>query len=115
MSKRDDTVRLRHMLEHAREAVALMEGKSRSDLESSRLHLLAIIRLIEVVGEAASRVSKATQRKYPQIPWPQIIGMRNRLIHGYDVVDIGIGWQTVTEELSPLSAELERSLSPEDA
>jgi uncharacterized protein with HEPN domain len=107
MSKHDDMVRLRHMLEHAREAVALIQGKSRPDLESSRLHTLALIRLIEIVGEAASRVSKATQSLHPQIPWPQIIGMRNRLIHGYDVVDIGIVWQTVTEELPPLIAELE--------
>jgi len=108
MSKHDDMVRLRHMLEHAREAVVLMQDKNRSNLESSRLHTLALIRLIEIVGEAANRVSKATQRKYPQIPWSQIIGMRNRLIHGYDVVDIGIIWQTVTEELPPLIAELER-------
>jgi len=108
MSKHDDMVRLCHMLEHAREAVALMQDKNRSDLESSRLHTLALIRLIEIIGEAASRVSKATQRQHTQIPWPQIIGMRNRLIHGYDVVDIGIVWQTVTEELPPLIAELER-------
>jgi len=115
MSKHDDRVRLRHMLDHAREAVALMEGKNRSDLETSRLHLLAIVRLIEVVGEAAGRVSKATQRRHPQIPWPQIIGMRNRLIHGYDVVDIGVVWQTVSEELSPLIAELEQVLSSENS
>ncbi|HKA53165.1 MAG TPA: DUF86 domain-containing protein [Candidatus Binatia bacterium] len=114
MPKHDDVVRLRHMLEHAREAIVLMEGKNHADLESSRLHLLAIVRLVEIIGEAASRVSQATQRKYPQIPWPQIIGMRNRLVHGYDVVDIGIVWQTVNEELSPLIAELERILSTED-
>jgi uncharacterized protein with HEPN domain len=114
MSKHDDMVRLRHMLEHAREAVVLMQDKNRSDLDNSRLHVLALVRLVEIVGEAASRVSKATQRRHPQVPWPQIIGMRNRLIHGYDVVDLGIVWQTVTEELPPLIDELERILSPKD-
>lgn len=114
MSKHDDMVRLRHMLEHAREAVVLMQDKNRSDLDNSRLHVLALVRLVEIVGEAASRVSKATQRRHPQVPWPQIIGMRNRLIHGYDVVDLGIVWRTVTEELPPLIDELERILSPKD-
>ena len=90
MSKHNDEVRLRHMLEHAREAVALVAGKDRSDLDTSRMLSLALVRLIEIIGEAANRVSKTGQKQLSQVPWPQIIGMRNRLIHGYDVVDLDI-------------------------
>lgn len=114
MSKHDDTKSLRHMLEHASEAVALVRDMNRSNLYTSRLHVLALTRLIEVVGEAASRVSKTRRSRYPQIPWPQIIGMRNRLIHGYDAIDLDILWQTVMEELPPLIAELEQILAREE-
>ena len=100
------------MLEHAREAVALVGGKDRSDLDISRMLSLALVRLIEIVGEAANRVAKTRQRQLSQVPWPQIIGMRNRLIHGYDVVDLDIVWQTVTEELPPLITILEKIVPP---
>ena len=111
MSKHDDMVRLRHMLEHAREAVALIQDKNRPDLEGSRLHTLALIRLIEIVGEAASRVSKARQRQHPQILWPQIIGMRNRLIHGYWSVDLLLVWNVIESDLPTLKAEVERLIA----
>jgi uncharacterized protein with HEPN domain len=112
MSKHNDEVRLRHMLEHAREAVALVAGKDRSDLDTSRMLSLALVRLIEIIGEAANRVAKTRQRQLSQVPWSQIIGMRNRLIHGYDVVDFDIVWQTVTKELPPLITILEKIVPP---
>ena len=99
------------MLEHAREAVALVGGKDRSDLDISRMLSLALVRLIEIIGEA-NRVAKTRQKQLSQIPWPQIIGMRNRLIHGYDVVDLDIVWQTVTEEVPPLITILEKIVPP---
>jgi len=108
MSKHEDAVRLRHMLEHASEAVALISGKNRPDLDTNRVLQLALVRLIEIVGEAANRVSKEAQEQYKQIPWPQIISTRNRLIHGYEFVDYDVLWQTVTEELPELIAELEK-------
>ena len=115
MSKHDDEVSLRHMLEHAREAVTFVAGKDRSDLEASRMLSLALVRLIEIVGEAANRVSKTRQKQFPQLPWERIIGMRNRLIHGYDVVDLDIVWQTVTEELPSLITILEKITPQEDS
>jgi uncharacterized protein with HEPN domain len=115
MSKHNDEVRLRHMLEHAREAIVLMVGKDRSHLNAERMLSLALVRLIEIVGEAANRVSKARQRQLSQIPWPQIIGMRNRLVHGYDAVDLDIVWQTVTEELPALLAVLEQIVPPQNS
>jgi len=68
MSKHDDEVRLRHMLEHAREAVAFVVGKDRSDLEASRILSLALVRLIEIVGEAANRVSKQGKNSFRKFP-----------------------------------------------
>jgi len=88
MSKRSSDIRLRHMLDHAREAIVLAEDKTREDLDLDRLLELALVRLLEIVGEAASRVPQEECVKYPEIPWAQIVGLRNRLIHGYDAVDL---------------------------
>src|SRR5918999_6061466 len=84
MSRHDDAVRLRHMLEHTREAVTPVRGKERQDLDSERVLSLALIRLLEIIGEAASRVTKELQAQNPGVAWSQIVGPRNRLIHGYD-------------------------------
>ena len=66
-----------------------------------------------MVGEAAARVTHGGQAKYPSIPWQQIVGMRNRLIHGYDQVDLDILWDTIEVDLPPLITELEKILEPE--
>ncbi len=107
MSSQNDDIRLRHMLDYAREAILLAENRGRSDLDADRMLQLSLVRLVEIVGEAATRVSDSTRQRHPQIPWPQIAGMRNRLIHGYDFVDYDILWQTVTEDLPALVAALE--------
>lgn len=111
MSKRDPAVFYRHMLDHAREAVALVRGKTRADLDTDRLLNLALVRLLEIIGEAANRVPKEEQTRHPQIPWPQIVSLRNRLIHGYDSVDFDILWQIVAQDLPPLIAILETIVS----
>jgi len=64
--------------------------------------------LLEILGEAANRIPREEQARYPEIPWPQIIGLRNRLIHGYDSIDFDIMWQIVTIDLPPLVATLEK-------
>jgi uncharacterized protein with HEPN domain len=99
------------MLDHAREAVELARGRTRTDLDTDRLLNLALVRLLEIVGEAANRVPKEEQTQYPRVPWPQIVGLRNRLIHGYDAVDFDILWQIVTVDLPPLIIELEALLA----
>jgi uncharacterized protein with HEPN domain len=109
MNEHDDRVRLRHMLDYAREAVALTQGRSREDLDQDRLLQLGLVRFIEIVGEAATRVTQETRSQYPHIPWPQITGMRNRLIHGYDSVDYDILWQTIKKDLPDLIAGLEQA------
>ena len=108
MTQHDDAVRLRHMLEHAREAVVLCEGENRANLSADRTLELALTRLVEIVGEAASRVPRAGQERYPEIPWAEIIGLRNRLVHGYDAVDLDILWDIIEIDLPPLIASLEK-------
>lgn len=110
MSRDDPQVRLHHMLAYAREAVELMRNRERADLDTDRSLGLAIIRCVEIVGEAAGRVPVAIRRRYSKVPWAQIIGMRNRLVHGYDIVDYDIVWSTVTRDLPPLISELEKLL-----
>lgn len=107
MSRLDATTALRDMLDHAREAVSLAQGKTRTDLDSDRLLNLALVRLLEIVGEAASRVPEEERARHTEIPWPQIISLRNRLIHGYDSVDFDILWQIVSVDLPSLIVALE--------
>jgi uncharacterized protein with HEPN domain len=104
---------LLQMLKHAREAVAFARGKSRADLDAERLLSLALTRLLEIIGEAAGRVPEGVRARHPEIPWPQIVGLRNRLIHGYDSVDLDILWQVVTGDLPPLITSLESIIAEE--
>ena len=108
MSRHDDTVRLRHMLDHAREAVVLSRGRSRNDLDSDRTLNLALVRLMEIIGEAASRVPEESRRRHSSISWSQIVSLRNRLIHGYDSVDMDILWRILQEDIPSLITEPER-------
>lgn len=113
MSKRSKDVPLRHMLDHAREASTFVEGKRREDLDGDRMRTLALVRLLEIVGEAAGRVPEDVRAAHPQVPWAQIVALRNRLIHGYDSVDLDILWQILTRDLPPLIAGLEAILASE--
>lgn len=98
------------MLDHAKEAADLIAGKDRTELQRNRILELALIRLVEIVGEASAKVSTEMQAKYSSIPWSQVIGMRNRLIHGYDSVDVDVLWDTIEVDLPPLIAEIEQIL-----
>ena len=108
MTQHNDMIRLQHMLDHAKEAIELIAGKDKAELQRDRVLELALIRLIEIVEEACAKVSSSTQLKYPSIPWPQIIGMRNRLIHGYDSVDLDVLWDTIEVDLPPLVDVLDK-------
>jgi uncharacterized protein with HEPN domain len=96
-------VRIRHMLDHSREAVELTRGRLRADLDTDRMLNLSLVRLVEVVGEAASSVPEEFRMRFPEIPWRQIVGMRNRLIHGYQTVDFDILWAIVEQDLPVLT------------
>ncbi len=106
MSRHESTLRLQHMLDQSPEAVEMLSGKSREDLDRDRQLNLALVRLLEIVGEAANRVPPEDRERYRNIPWYEIIGLRNRLIHGYDSVDFDVLWQIIHEDLPVLIAEL---------
>ncbi|MBI5197642.1 MAG: DUF86 domain-containing protein [Nitrospirae bacterium] len=105
MTRHESMVRLRHMLDHAREAVEMVKGRVRSDLDTDRQLNLSLVRLLEIIGEAASRVPREECDRYPDIPWSDIVGLRNRLIHGYDDVDFDILWQILTDDLPPFISD----------
>jgi len=98
------------MLDAARKARRFVQDRERADLEMDEMLSLAIIRLLEIVGEAAAHVSEPVQVGLPDIPWRQIMGARNRLIHGYFDVDLDIIWAILQDDLPPLIAQLEQLL-----
>ena len=110
MTPPEDEVLLRDMLDHARKAIAATRGRVREDLDRDDLLAAGLERFIEVVGEAASKVSEPTRRQLPGIPWREIVGMRNRLVHGYASVDHGITWDVATVDLPEPVAALESAL-----
>ncbi len=113
MSRRDIEVRLRHMLDFARKAVTFCRDRERVDLDRDEILALALLRLLEVIGEAARHVPPEFREQHPVIPWRDITGMRDRLIHAYTTVDMDIVWTVATERLPPLIAELEKLVPPE--
>jgi uncharacterized protein with HEPN domain len=102
----EDRVRLRHMVEAGESAVQFVAGRQRADLDEDRMLLFAVVRAIEVFGEAASQLSAETRATHASIPWRTIIGMRNRLIHAYFEINTEIVWQTVTQEIPALLTQL---------
>lgn len=112
MTRHDDTTSLRHMLDYATEAAEMAKNRQRHDLETDRQFYLALTHLVEIVGEAAARISPEGRARWPTIPWRDVTGLRNRLIHGYDDVDLDILWTIVQADLPPLMAELRRILTP---
>lgn len=111
--RKDDEIRLRHMRDAAQEALAFSRDRSRSDLENDRMLEHSLVRCIEIIGEAASQVTKETQRQLPDIPWPSMVAMRNRLIHAYFDIDLDRVWDTVIDDLLPLLAALDNILPEE--
>ena len=109
----NDEIRLRHMLDAAREAMSFSNGRNRDDLDVDRQLVLALVKAVEIVGEAASRTSEATRNELPGVPWESIIGMRNRLVHAYYAINLDILWSTVQEDLPDLIARLEPLVPPE--
>lgn len=96
------------MLEAAREALSFMKDRSRQDLDTDRMLALSVMKSVEIIGEAASKVSEECRCVCPEIPWHNIIGMRNQLIHVYFSIDLDVLWSTVQEDLPTLIQQLEQ-------
>lgn len=108
--QKSDLIRLRHMLDAAIEARSFLKEKEKTSLDVDRKLVLALMKSMEIIGEAASKVTKECQEDLSKIPWPNIIGMRNRLIHAYFDINLEILWKTVTEDIPGLIDELEKIL-----
>ena len=103
-----DLVRLKHMLDAANEIVDFTKQKNQNDFNLDRKLQLSVVHLLEIIGEAGSSISDEVKNKYPKIPWKSIVGMRNRLIHGYFDIDLIIVYKTATEDIPPLIKQLEK-------
>jgi len=101
------------MLDAANEACSFAAGKARDDLNANRMLVLSLLKDLEVLGEAATKVSAAARIATPEIPWQDIVDTRNRLIHGYFDIDLDIVWDTVCNDLPPLIQKLNTIVSRE--
>ena len=110
--RRDDAYLL-DMLLAAQDAVEFASGLTFPQFERSRLHQNAILKAIEVVGEAAARISQEARQAHSEIPWPEIIGMRNRLVHAYFEVNLERVWETVRQDIPRLIPLIEPLVPPE--
>lgn len=113
MPKPDDNTRLLHIVEAAGTAIQFTKGKTSDDLGRDEMLSLALVRLLEIIGEAAKGVTDECRGRHPEIPWSSMSAMRNRLIHGYFDVDQALVWQTVARELPPLVAQVRQALKSE--
>ena len=109
--QKDDLVFVGHMLDSARKAVELSQGKTRDDFDSDEALALALTHLLQVIGEAARRTSKPFTEQHPKIPWKAIIGMRHKVVHDYLHVDLDLVWDVVKRDLEPLIAGLAKLVS----
>lgn len=101
-----DRIRLRHMMDAADDVARFLVGRERADLDSDRMLLFAVVRALEIIGAAASKVSQETRGVLPAIPWRAIVGMRNRVVHAYFDIDRDIVWKAATEEVPALRASI---------
>ena len=104
-SPRDDD-RIAHMIEACDQAAEFVAGRTRADLEYDRMLTLALVKLVEIIGEAAKAVSEDTRERYPGVPWSIAARTRDRLTHHYFEVDLDRLWDTVTESLPALREAL---------
>jgi len=109
----EDRIRLRHMLDAARDAVTFAQGRTCEDLARDRQFALALVKCVEIIGEAASQVSADGQKDVVALPWREIIDMRHRLVHAYYDINREILWRTIARDLPPLIRVLEQVVGPD--
>jgi len=109
-----DRVRLRHLADALNSALRFVQGRERGDLDADEMLLFALVRAVEIAGEAASQVTAETRAQLPDLPWGSMVGMRNRLVHAYFDINRDILWTTVTEAAPPLVQRLERLLARDE-
>lgn len=108
----DNWGRVQHMLDYSREAVEMVQRRGRDDFDMDRMLNLALTRLVELVGEAAWFVLNEFRAQHPQVPWTDIVGMRQHLTHGYADIKYNEVWRVVQEDLPVLISQLQAIISP---
>lgn len=113
MKRRDDRTLLQDMIDTAQSALVAVSHCGFDALAANHVWTLGLVKCLEIVGEAAARLSGDFKSRHPGVPWTAIIGMRNRLVHAYFDIDYEQVWKALTEELPPLVEQLEAILSSE--
>lgn len=113
MTQHDDEAYLRHMLDAAQEIGALTANLTYQAFTSDRVTLLATLHLLQTIGEAAGRLTAETKQGYPDVPWAQLRGMRNRIVHDYLGIDAEIIWTVIGTNIAELRLQLEAGIGSE--
>ncbi len=111
MSRREDAVRLMHMREAAPRAIEAVRSRSREEVLGDDLLVLAVTRLVEILGEASKQISPELRRANPDVQWAEIAASRNRLVHAYFEVDPEVLWEILTASLPELLPKLDRMIA----
>ena len=113
MTVPDNLSRLRHISDACQEALKFVGNQNKEDLQHNRMLALALIKELEIIGEAANNISMDCQLQYPDVPWKDMIGMRNRLVHAYFGINYDIIWRTVIESLPVLLLDVQKIIERE--
>lgn len=105
---RERLLALEDILNEAKAAREFVSGMTQRQFETDRRTLYAVSHALEIIGEAARTIPLALRDRYPEVPWRSMTGMRDRLIHGYRDVDVGVVWATVQDDLPALIPQIER-------
>lgn len=107
----EDRTRLRHMIDSAQAVLQFMAGRTRPQLDADQMLLFAVVHAVQVLGEAASKVTPELRAAHPGIPWAAIVGMRNRLVHAYFDIDTDVVWVATSKEIPALLPRLQALLA----
>lgn len=110
MRRRDDTLYLRHLLSAITRIEEYLQGIDKTNFTQSNLLQDGVIRQLQIIGEAASRISIELRERYPQVPWSDIVGMRHKIVHDYFGIDMDVVWTAATEEAPVLKKQIQELL-----
>lgn len=114
MTQHDDRVYYHQMIDFCQEAIGYLEGVSKDEFAADRLRQRGLIYVVQIIGEAAKRISGVGRARISEIPWSNVIGMRNKRVHEYGEIDINEVWRTVKDNLPPLIRALEQALKDDE-